>query len=542
MKNLSLFVIIMFTAAFLRAQESTTRDDGQVSFITSQSVYVKFKSTSHLAIGDTLYKTVNGQSLPVLKITNLSSISCVCTPISSVQLSVSDKISPDPDRVKTEVSKEVPVNTPQTNIVIPKADSTVAKTPLSGIIRKPLVSGMMSASMNTNFSNQANSNSTRAQYTMMLNARNIDSSRFSLESYISFVYRDKYWDEVKTDIFNALKIYNLAVSYEAGQHAKIWLGRRINQKISSMGPVDGLQFEQKLKSFTIGVLAGTRPDYQTYGFNSSLLQYGGYLNHELTVKNGSIQNTLAFIEQKNNGNTDRRFIYFQHSSNISRKLSLFGSAEFDLYNMTFNSTDSTFAQDNSPRMSNLYASLRYRIIRPLSVSFTYSSRKNVVYYETYKTFLERLLDGDNQQGYSAQVNFHPKGIFSIGVNGSYRLRDKDPNPTKNVYTYITLSQIPRLNVTTTFSATLLETSYMSGKIFSAGFSKDLFKGKVNTGIDYRFVNYNFTVADVALNQHMGEVYFSWRMYKKLSMSVYYEGTFETGNKNHRVYAQMRMGF
>ena len=51
---------------------------GKVSFISSQNVYVKFKSTSGISAGDTLFITSGDKLLPALVVNNLSSSSCVC--------------------------------------------------------------------------------------------------------------------------------------------------------------------------------------------------------------------------------------------------------------------------------------------------------------------------------------------------------------------------------------------------------------------------------------------------------------------------------
>ena len=67
--------------------------------------------------------------------------------------------------------------------------------------------------------------------------------------------------------------------------------------------------------------------------------------------------------------------------------------------------DSIFKQDNSPNLSNLYLSLRYRPIRQLSLSFSYSARQNVIYYETYKDIVGRLLEAATLQGYMLQVSY-----------------------------------------------------------------------------------------------------------------------------------------
>ena len=176
-----------------------------------------------------------------------------------------------------------------------------------------------------------------------------------------------------------------------------------------MGAIDGLQYELRLKSFTIGLVGGFRPDYLNYSFNADLVQFGGYLGHDYSNKNGSMQTTLAFIDQLNNGNTDRRFAYLQHTNALVKNLFFFGSVEVDLYKQIMTppsdtiQTDTTYTQDNSPSLTNLYLSLRYRPIRQLSLSVSYSSRQNVIYYETYKDIVERLLEETALQGFTFQV-------------------------------------------------------------------------------------------------------------------------------------------
>ncbi len=203
---------------------------------------------------------------------------------------------------------------------------------------KQHIDGRISIASYSGFSNTPAANTEKLQYTFSLNARNIGGSGLSAESYVIFVHKINEWDKVQEDIFNGLKIYNLSLAYDIGNHSRVMLGRKINPKFSNMGAVDGLQYELKLKSFTAGIIAGFRPDYTNYGFNSDLFEYGGFLYHEHAVKHGSIQNTLAFIQQNNSGKTDRRFAYFQHSNSLLPNLNFFGSVECDLYKKVFNTS------------------------------------------------------------------------------------------------------------------------------------------------------------------------------------------------------------
>ena len=173
--------------------------------------------------------------------------------------------------------------------------------------------------------------SQRMRYTFSMNANNLGNSKLSAESYLSFSHSNTNWDEVKENIFTGLKIYNLSASYAFNETMYLSFGRKINPKLSSVGAIDGLQFEKKFKALTLGAFAGSRPDYVDYGINTDLLQYGVYLGHELENRMEACKIPLAFIEQTNHSVTDRRFLYFQHTNMLVKNLFFFASAEVDLY-------------------------------------------------------------------------------------------------------------------------------------------------------------------------------------------------------------------
>lgn len=409
------------------------------------------------------------------------------------------------------------------------------------IMSKQSISGRISVSSYSNFSSVSDL-SQRMQYTFAMNARNIGNSKLSGEAYISFAHKINEWSVVKADIFNGLKIYSLAMNYSINKNSTVWIGRKVNPLLSSVGAVDGLQYESKFKSLTVGIFAGTRPDYMNYSFNAKLLQYGGYVSHDHTTSNGNMQTSAAFVEQKNNGFTDRRFAYFQHTNSLLTNLYLFGSVEFDLYKKVMSTQDSTFTQDNKPSMSNVYVSLRYRVVKQLSLSLSYSTRQNIIYYETYKTIIDQLLAMANTQGYTFQVSYRPGKYISLGANAGYRYSKQDPKPSKNLYSYLTYSNVPWINACATISATLMETTYVSGSIYSAGLSRDLIPGKLFGGLDYRRVNYKFINTDAPLLQNMAEMNLTWMVAKRLSLSLNYEGTFEKARNYERIYVNLTQRF
>jgi hypothetical protein len=539
MKLILPIILVMFSGFILKGQTIIEPEEGAVSFVTSQNVYVQFKSTENIALGDTLYISEAGAPVPALVVTNLSSISCVCTPINSKQFAVSDKLFTK-QKVKAAAEQKTTENQAQPVVVPPPVIKTVPVTVDSTGKYKPKqdISGRVSISSYTDLSNTVVGNSQRMRYTFSLNARNIANTKLSAETYISFVHKSGEWNQVKANIWNALKIYDLALLYEFNNNYRIWLGRRINPKISNMGAIDGVQFEMKFNSVTVGVLAGSRPDFNDYSVNLNLIQYGAYVSHDYNGKNGNMQSSLAFVEQMNHSATDRRFAYLQHTNSLVRNLNFFGTVEFDLYKYdTLNKKpQSTF------NLTNLYLSLRWRVIRQLSLSASYSARQNVIYYETYKSTLDQIINPETLQGYTFQATYNPIRYLSVGARAGYQFRKSDPKPSKNLYVYATYSRIPVLDISATLSATLLETSYISGKIYSLSLSRDLVSGKLYACLGYNYVDYHYFSTNSKIPQNMAEFNLNWIIYKKLSLSLNYEGTFEKINHFNRLYINVTQRF
>jgi hypothetical protein len=304
-------------------QDQNEIREGKISFITTQSIYVKFRSMESISEGDTLYYKQGDTYVPALQIKNLSSISCVCNPVVTRSFKVSDavyaKLGPgtNPEKIQEEVFL-VAVQPPE----VSESDSVsvdVAK------VDKPKqdISGRISVSSYSNFSSTEAARSQRMRYTLSMKANNLGNSGFSAESYASFAHSNTNWEDIKENIFKGLKIYSLSIKYDFNETMYLSVGRKINPKLSSVGAIDGIQFEKRFGSLTLGAIAGSRPDYKDYGINLDLLQYGAYLGHELQNEKLSMQNSLAFIEQTNQSITDRRFAYFQYSSWLMKNLFFF---------------------------------------------------------------------------------------------------------------------------------------------------------------------------------------------------------------------------
>jgi hypothetical protein len=543
MRKVILTLIVLVLSTGIQAQIKFENLSGQVSFISSQNIYVKFKSTTGISAGDTLFIPSDDKKVSALIVTSFSSTSCVCTPLSPINLKVGDLVLAaieKPEAKNTETVSDVPEKTvPVPEIFVESADSSDSKSKTTKVKQK--IRGSISLNSYSDLSNTSAENSQRFRYSISLNAENIGNSKFSIESYLSFKHKSGEWDVVKNDIFSALKIYNLALKYDINSSTRVSLGRRINPRLSSVGAIDGLQAEKSFGRFTAGAVIGFRPDYTDYGFNSDLLQYGAYIAHNSKSDKAWSESSLAFMQQFNQFKTDRRFIYFQHSNSFIKNLYFYSTLEVDLFSLRTDSINGDKPQSTFD-LTGLYVSLRYKIFKNLTVFGSYDARKNVMYYETYKTFIDRMLESEIRQGFRLQANYRITRDLMLGLQSGYRYLKTDPHPSKNIYGYLTYSNIPVVNLTATLSATYLESSHLIGKVAGLSLYRDFFKGKVQSGIGYKYINYRLPENLLDIIQNMGEASLSLQLVKNISFSVNYEGTYEKRDRYDRIYVQLRKRF
>lgn len=542
MRYLFLLFFITAIASLVQGQDIEGFDKGKVSYISSQNVYVKFESTENIEIGDTLFLNRSGEVIPALIVNNKSSISCVCIPIISIRINVSDEIiyyrkGMDKEQLDQQSSTQKDSSSSAsgqagaaTSVALaasednnePDESSDLSSGPDDKKLKEPAyrqnITGRVSAASYYTLANSRNWN--RFRYTFFIRGDHLGNTGLSFESYITFRHTLDEWEEVKDNVNDALKVYSLALKYDFSNKTRVLLGRHINRKISSIGAVDGLQFEQDIGNFTLGTFIGFRPDYQDYSLNTDLFQYSLYLSHSYKSEARYMDNTIAFIEQRNDFNIDRRFIYFQHSSSLAKNLNLFASMEVSLYEKIDDEAKSTLD------LMNLYASIRYRISRKLNFSVSYDNRRSIHYYETYKNFIDQLIDEETRQGLRFHASYRIMKNVIWGVNTGWRFQKSDRNLSRNLNSYLTFSRIPRLNIRTTLTANFLQTNYIRSKIFGIRVSREIVARKLNGDIQYRWVDYDYLNYETSSMQNILGANLSWNIIKRLSLYLNYEITFD----------------
>jgi hypothetical protein len=490
---------------------------GIVTYISSQNIYVNFGNTAGILIGDTLFAMKSNSYNPVGKVKYLSSKSVAGELIGNITPGINEELFVFVQRLEDPQLKDEEDNLAQKST----RNDTLEIIPEHRPVQDNNIRGKISVQSYTGFNNYSSrSDLQRWRYTLSLNGENVNGSDFSFSNYIIFTYKTREWQKVKNDLFYGLKIYDLAIKYEPGLNDEIWFGRKLNKRLANIGSVDGLQYEKRFSDFYGGIIAGSKPDYSDLGFNLKLFQYGGFIGRIDSGSAGYMDNTISFIQQTNNSNTDRRFLYYQHSNNLFSNTNLFFSSEIDLYKKERGEAKSDFS------LTSLFLSARYSPERWVSLNLSYDARKNVIYYESFKNFTDSVIENETRQGVRFGIGLRPfKNIF-LGFNTGYRYRPGDIKPSININGYCSFSNMPVILSSSNFSYTYLTGSYLEGNIWDISLYKDLPLNNTVLSVTYRRSVYTYSITGSNSIQDNFLLDVSTRLLEKIFFSISWDATFE----------------
>ncbi len=529
MKLKFLYIVLVLAPFASFAQNITENLEGSITFKSSKNIYVKFNSTEDIALGDTLFLLIDNIKSAALIVRQKSSTSCVTETLNDRTLNIGDKvfftkkIKPKETNIENKIEeKQSVINTPA--ITPDLVENDTIKT----VSRKEMISGRISLSTNADLFPDNGNSYQRLRTGFSFNIQNIRKSAFSIQSYLT--YRHRYGiDQQETGFYDDFKIFTLALQYSPTERINLNIGRKINPNIANIGAIDGFQGEFKIKKYGFGIFAGTRPDLTDFSINTKLPQFGGYIFRNDKIKNGIASTSLAIAEQMFDLKTDRRFLYFQHNNSLVKNLNIFLSSEIDLYEKI----DSTPA--NKLSLTSIYFSARYRLLKNLSLSASYDNRRNIIYYESYQTFIDQLLAQETRQGFRFQTNYSPFRNISINASAFLRYQGNNSKPTTNYVCNLTFNKIPLHNISLSLTGNYLEAAYFNGIIVGGRISDNFLKGKLNAELNYRNVDYIFSNTESNLKQNIAGVNLSFNLLKRTSLTLSYEGTFDKNVTNYNRY-------
>ncbi len=533
-----IIVIFSFCTFFVYSQSSTNfNKEGKVGYISSQFVYVNFDNTNGMNEGDTLFIKIKNRFNPALTVKFISSSSAACEKISNEDFK---KDLPIYTKIKNQ--QEILSQAADTLTIVP-TNNTIPVQEINNIVSTKKVehnnefSGRYSVQSYTGFSNlDSKSDYLRWRHSLRLGIKNIGESNLSFSTYSMLSYKVSEWGSVSSNIGKAFKVYDMNLNYQFDESAILWVGRYLNQKISNLSIVDGAQFEKSFSFLTFGLVAGSRPNFTDFGLNTKLFEYGVYFNRTDSLGSRVMENTLSIFEQTNDFKTDRRFVYFQHDNNFLYHTNLFASAEVDLYKVKNGSPQNDFS------LTSLYVSARYTPINEISFNLSYDARKNVIYYETFKSIADSVLENETRQGFRARTVVRPWNNIFLSLQYGYRYSKTDAKPSSNYGGSLGFNVIPFIEASTTFDFNRLQSSYVDGYIYSVNLDKYFTELSSDISIGFRKTDYSFFNNSSKFDEKALLLNFSTSALHPFSFSISYEGAFESIRTYNRVLIDLTTRF
>lgn len=531
----SVFLVVLSFSNLL-PQVTRSTAEGIITYFSSQNIYVEFPSTAGIKTGDTIFAVEKGVSVPAILVRFISTRSAAGEKIGSFSPARGMKVFAFP---LTE------------NLIV--YDTTRAKEPVEGkdSLKKTgfspsdrLISGR-TLKNNGRFSVQSSSDFNsgdissrgwqRWRYTLSYNLYNLANSGIDFQTYSNYTYTSRSFFKHDKPFFENLKIYNFNLAYSPGGQYELRLGRFQSNELSGLGPVDGVIAAGIFSEFKAGVVAGSRPDFSDYGYNSSLMQFGFFVSRPDTIGIATTQQSAGVFQQMNKSEIDRRFFYYQNMINFTHRLNLFFSSEFDLYKKESGVESAGFT------LTSLNTSIRYSPAHFFSAGISYDARRNVIYYETYKSFLDSIIINELRRGIRLNLVIRPVRGLTIGLNNSFRSQKSDAKPNLNFGVNINYFSIPYLEASPSVSYTRLTNSFSSG--YSAGLNlvKNLF-ALIDISAGYKYYNYHFLKSNYRLEQHVysADAYYSFS--RKLSAGLNFERVSDRAITQNRLFIDLTVRF
>jgi len=196
------------------------------------------------------------------------------------------------------------------------------------------------------------------------------------------------------------------------------------------------------------------------------------------------------------------------------------------------------------RLTNLYVSARYRFSRKVNAMVSYDSRKRIIYYETFQSAIEKLLDEDiARQGLRFRINIRPVKNLSTGFGYSKRFQSDNENKSDNLNAYATYSRLPTINGSISINYNMNTSNYLKSNILSARYARYIIENKLDAELSYRLANFDyFNSFTPAYNQQYYALNISLRISKKLFFSAYGEMATTDRENNYRIFTKLIQRF
>jgi len=537
MTKIQVFVYVLLTIIYLNLlpAQNTQSQVYQVKYISAENVYLDAGKLQGLNVGDRLLIKRDGQTVAEIEVKYASDHSASCSIINStLSIKAGDrafihKSTAEPDTIlvspvikgsQSEIQKDTKPTTPPS--------SRRKRSPFSGTVSlqyyywKDLYETQLDFSQPTLRLSLRGRQLWGKDYNLRIRARLRHNQRArSLNTNAP----EQEWRN---------RVYEISFSYDnTNAPVNYQIGRIISNKFSGVGYIDGvlLQFNAST-NFHIGIFGGSQPQWQYSSFQTSIQKYGAYLNYVSgDYSGGRFESTLAAAGEYHGSTVSREFIYFQNSFYLSRKWTVFQSAEVDL-----NRSWRKDIAGESVSLTNLFVSAQWNILSNLMVGAMYDNRQNYLTYET-RSLADSLFDEALRQGLRGTVTLILPQNYRLFGNFGIRKRETDTETTKSYAAGLSKINFLIPNMRLNLNAAGFSNFFTNGLNYSLIVGK-YFGNRFNLDMAYGGYLYSLKADNSNRTNRWVRINLLTDLIKKIFLSGQYEYDWGDDMKGHRVLVEI----
>ena len=193
-------------------------------------------------------------------------------------------------------------------------------------------------------------------------------------------------------------------------------------------------------------------------------------------------------------------------------------------------------------LTSLYLSAQYTPARPLTINLSYDARRNIIYYETFKSFYDSLFENQLRQGLRLSFFIRPFNGMFLNLGGGYSFQKGDIRPSRNFNLSITKSDIPFFDISASLLFNRIFSNYQNGSVYGLTLTKFISINSTTISAGVSKLHYSFGGFTGNIDQKILTSQISTKIINQLYFNIYYEGEFERKTTYGRIMAGFNFRF
>jgi hypothetical protein len=529
-------ILVVIVVLNIRADEKIR---ASVSYISASVIYFDAGRDAGLAVGDTITVQKNQKKIATVLITAVSRKSSSAQILSNDgEIAVGDIGISTKNIVVPPPAQSAPIITANdsTGQAVQSIQQRVQTAPVSK--NENIITGRASLQYSGMFAEDSRFNLSQPAPLLRLNIRNVYGTGLEFSMYTRSYYDltnsyQRYGGSSRLKT----RLYEFQLQHDLPEDQFGYgIGRMTSRFVGGMGVFDGGHFYVRQGDFTAGIMFGANVLEQSIDVNSDNTKEALFVNYSSGVDySRHYDGTLAYIRQQVKGNLDREFLYLQNYASLSSDLSIYGSSEMDLRDI------SNGVKSSSVKFSNAFLSINYYPASWLSTNVGFDGTRSVYLFETMKSISDTLFDKNFMQGFRASATARFPYFISVSGGFVYRTKKGDARDAKTFDGTVRMSDILSSEISAGIRYAKIIGVYSDGNNFTVDLDRTFFYS-LTTSLRYDYYSYKILSLQQDYVTHTATASVNYRISRMFYSTLSADGVIDKTMNSIRVFAEIGMRF